>query len=157
VQQVPLWHVSFVAQVPHMSVPPQPSLTVPHAFAGHARGVHAVQTLFVHVWPIGHAPQLTVPVPHPLPIVPQLCAPHAVGIPHTPGTPPPPHVSGAVHAAQVTCPPHPSAIVPQSGSLFGPTHVDGVQLHVCEVALHVPDEQAPHDSVPPHPSGRVPQ
>jgi hypothetical protein len=26
VQQVPLWHVSLDAQVPHMSVPPQPSL-----------------------------------------------------------------------------------------------------------------------------------
>jgi hypothetical protein len=101
-QHAPSWHVSFVAQVPHAIVPPHPSLTEPHAFAGHALGVQAVQRLFVHICPVPQAPQLTVPVPHPFPIVPQLCAWQTVGIPQTPGTPPPPHVAGAVQAAHVT-------------------------------------------------------
>jgi hypothetical protein len=97
-QHVPLWQLSLLVHAPHMIVPPQPSLWFPQAFATHVFGVQATHALPVHVCPIGHAPQLTCPVPQPLPIVPQ-CPWQTGSTPHTPGTPPPPHVSGAVHAA----------------------------------------------------------
>lgn len=78
-------HVVLVGQVePQLIVPPQPLGTVPQFLFVHAapidRGVHP-QTLAVpgapppHVWPLGqppfNVPQVSVPVPQPLSIVPQ--------------------------------------------------------------------------------------
>ncbi len=74
-------HVWPLPQVPQLSVPPQPSPTVPQFLPRLAQvfGVHGrVQVLFVHVWPLPQEPQLSVP-PQPSPIVPQLPVMHTAG------------------------------------------------------------------------------
>ncbi len=118
--------------------------------------MHAFAAL--HVVPIGHTPQLTVP-PHPSGIVPQTCpGPHAVIFvqPQTfvvPGLPPP-HVFGAVQVPQVSIPPHPSGIGPQ----FCPPEqtVSGAQTHMLLALQVCPAAQVPQLIIPPHPSEALP-
>ena len=70
-----------MAQLPQLSVPPQPSEMEPQFLpcAAQVVGVHGrVQVLFAHVWPLGQEPQLSVP-PQPSPMVPQLPVMHTAG------------------------------------------------------------------------------
>jgi hypothetical protein len=71
VQHMLLWHTSLPAQVPQLIIPPQPSLTMPHALAGHARGVHAMHVPPMQIWPCIHPPQFTLPDPQALGVFPQ--------------------------------------------------------------------------------------
>jgi len=72
--QTLLVQVCPLAQVPQLSVPPQPSAALPHLKPSPAQvfGVQLlVQTLLVQVCPLAQVPQLSVP-PHPLEALPQL-------------------------------------------------------------------------------------
>src|SRR6185437_10614386 len=103
-------HVSPVAQVPQLSMPPQPSEIVPQlSGVGHlVSGVQlAPQTLAVppppHVSPVGHVPPQTTMPPQLSEIVPQLSPAGQVvsGVqvlpPQAPAVPPPPQVSPVGH------------------------------------------------------------
>jgi hypothetical protein len=77
---VQLWPLP---QVPHESVPPQPSLMVPQFLpcAAQVVGTQDVQTLLVQLWPAPHVPQVSAP-PQPSPTVPQFL-PCAAQLVHT--------------------------------------------------------------------------
>jgi hypothetical protein len=155
-------HVSPVGHTPQLSVPPQPSGMLPHAFAGQVFGVHELvtQTLAVQVWLLLQVPQLSVP-PHPSGMVPQflpsaaqLVGAHASAAWHVP----PVQVS-PIGQVQVIVPPQPLEIVPHALPRPPDPHVvgthEGWQVPLAD-ALHAsPDPQA-QLSVPPQPSGIVP-
>jgi hypothetical protein len=96
----------------HEIMSPQRLSKLPQKSLGHAAGVQP-QTFGLagfppHVSGSVQSPQTSVPVPQPLPMVPQaLLGQVLIGVqPQTPGTVPPPQVCGSVHAAQ-GCPPAP--------------------------------------------------
>ncbi len=105
-----LTHILFVqvwpeAQVPQLSVPPQPSEALPQVNPREEQvaGVHVVlvvQMLFVQVWPEAQVPQLSVP-PQPSGTLPQLNPSEE----QVAGVQPPVTVSGAVSG---DCPGAPS-------------------------------------------------
>jgi len=113
------------AAVPQSTAVPQLSVMMPHlpaqvAAIGARAQPHTLAVTAPHCCP-GPAPhwvvpQVTVPVPQPFGIVPQL-VPDGQGMtgehPQWPGVPPPPHVCGAAQVPQVTMPPHPSGAVSQ--------------------------------------------
>lgn len=88
-----------------------------------------------HVWPLGHAPQSTVPL-QPSLWLPQvaLAAAHAaevlagwhVGAPHSYGTPPPAQVAPPEQVPQSMKPPQPSSTVPHAA--FTALQVAGTQV-----------------------------
>jgi hypothetical protein len=160
----------------HVTAAPQLSVTVPHlpahvVAAGLRKQPQTLAVTAPHAWPapVPHTavPQVTLPVPQPLGIVPQLVpdAQAATGVqPHTPALPPPPQVCGAVHVPQLTgVPPHPSGALPQfCPAAHAFVAVSGVQPHTF-ATLGVPPPQVcgavhvPHTIDPLHPSDTEPQ
>src|SRR5688500_13575902 len=82
-QQAPWWHISWSAQSPQRSVPPQPSLIWPQVmpFSAQLVGTQLVHTLFRHVSPAAHTPQFTASPEQACEIEPQFlpCATHSAG------------------------------------------------------------------------------
>jgi hypothetical protein len=166
--------------VPHETVPPQPSEAVAQFFAPHAAladcGVHP-QTFGTpglpapQVWPVAQVPpvepHVSVPVAHPLSIVPQfLPAGHAVSgvqlFAQVPFEHTRPLAQAPARAPQATMPPHPLGIVPQ---LFDPQTAAaaiGAHPHTFATEGEPPpqdcgDVQPPQLTVPPQPSAMSPQ
>ncbi len=72
------WHIWPGPQVPHVAMPPQPSLIAPHCLsAGQACGLHTLQT-FAVTWP------QTMPAEHPPHVIeppqPSETSPHSPGL-----------------------------------------------------------------------------
>jgi hypothetical protein len=168
-------HSSAPVQPLHVTDVPQLSATVPHlpehvVATGLRRQPQTLAVTALQAWPdpVPHdpVPHVTVPVPQPLGIVPQLvpAAQAVAGVqPHTPALPPPPQVWGAVHDPQVTEPPQPSGAVPQfCPAAHAVAAVSGVQPHTLATLGDAPPHVcgAVHDPqviVPPQPSDIGPQ
>jgi len=168
-------HVLGAVQVlPQSSMPPQPLETEPHLPPVHAavivKGVHP-HMLGVppppHVLtPVHEAvPQLIMP-PQPLETEPHLPAQAAVMLsgvqPQTLGVPPPPHVLGEVQLGPqlIMAAPQPGSKLPQLlpvGQLAGMQVLTQVPLELQAVPVEQPPFIEPQLTVPPQPSGCVPQ
>jgi hypothetical protein len=160
--------VAFTAHVPQLSVAPQPSGMLPQFFpcAAQVVGVQPPpvwQVPLVHVWPTGQEHVIVPPQP-------------SESDPHLLPTPPEPQDSGtqagwhvpllvALHVSpdvqlQLSEAPHPSGIVPQLSPVLPAGHV--LVVHPHWFAVPPPPQvcgavQVPQFTVPPWPSGIVPQ
>jgi hypothetical protein len=118
----------------HVTVPPHPSLKLPHALFAHSVAlVFGLQPQTPAVTAphelLPEHPQLTV-WPHPSLSIPHWTSLHGVtgAQPHTSATPPPPHVCGVVHEPQETVAAQLFVAVPQFLFAHAVT-LSGTQVH----------------------------
>jgi hypothetical protein len=131
-------HVCPAAQLPHWSVPVQPSDGVPHCAPSdeHVFGTQVVvHWLFWQVWPAGQVPHINVPVQ------PSDAEPHCRPRPeHVFGVQPPPHVPLVLHVPAHALPLSAHEHWKHPAGVFGPVHTGGadefVAMQVFFVLLH---------------------
>jgi hypothetical protein len=148
--------ISLVLQVPQLSLPPQPSSSVPQFLPALAQvlGVQALQRFDEQISLVWQVPQLSLP-PQPSSSAPQFLLSEAQVLGVQALQILDEQISLVWQVPQLSLPPQPSSSVPQF--LLSEAQVLGVQ------ALQILDEQislvwqVPQLSLPPQPSSSVPQ